>query len=83
MDPDQLSREDILELQNLTLHAQIASMEKEQLILKVQAQLSECDKKLVDIRKSIIEFQKKVTDKYGINFETQKIEMATGKVHPV
>lgn len=78
-----LDREDLLELSNLTLHAQVASMQKEQLILKAQSEIADCDRKLVDIRKTIIEFQKKLEQKYKFSFETQKIELSTGRIQPV
>lgn len=79
----QLDREDLLELSNLTLHAQIASLQKEQAIMKAQTEIAECDRRLVDIRKTIIEFQKKLEQKYNFSFETQKIELSTGRIQPV
>jgi hypothetical protein len=80
--PPTLTREELLEVENLSLKTQLVSQKKELYLRTAQQQLDAFDKELTDLRGTITVCQRRLATKYGIDFAKQQIEAGTGKIIP-
>lgn len=78
--PVVLTREELLEVENLALRAQTVSQRKELFVNGAQRQIDEFDAQLTELRGKITQAQVKLATKYGIDFTKQQIESDTGRI---
>lgn len=75
-----LSKEDRLEAENIQLRLIVASRAKRDYYEEAKACLEAHDRELNSIQEELNQMQRRLWDKYGIDWKTQAIEPKTGRV---